>query len=514
MKLNRKQYLNQLLGCWNGKNIGGTLGAPFEWLRQINDVDYYIQEMNGRPLPNDDLDLQLLWLLAMEEKGIDLSADILADYFNIYVTPHWAEYGICKANMKLGLNPPMCGYYNNIYRNSCGAYIRSEIWACLCPGNPTLAAEFMYRDAIIDHGGDSEGLYGAIFCVAMESAAFVEKDPERLVEIGLSYIPKDCGVARAIRYVIENVDKQDWCATRDGLLQHFRSQCVTQFCDDCVRKQCSDEDIKKGFDVGPEGWEAPVNVAIVVLGLLYGKGEFGKSICIAVNCGEDTDCTAATLGALLGICYGDDAIEEKWKKGIGSEIVTACLDLGEIPGLGKGLPQTTEEMVARTECLEQAVELRYTVPVSVDDEETDIDNTDFLTATKYAYDWLYRNLFGPIYDFGNFKIMVDYFEGCEIRSGEERKVRIKIKNCYKLMEHVTVSLRFDDGVSVSPAQIFTLYIPQWMTGRNTVSCEIGVSAEMLKSATLRGIAEIRVIGKCTTMLVPIILINGDGNQNS
>jgi len=51
------------IGCWYGKNIGGTLGAPMKWKRQINDVSFYVQELNGEPLPNDDLDIQLLWLL-------------------------------------------------------------------------------------------------------------------------------------------------------------------------------------------------------------------------------------------------------------------------------------------------------------------------------------------------------------------------------------------------------------------------------------------------------------------
>ena len=67
MLFNESEYRNKVLGCWLGKNIGGTLGAPMEWRRQVNQVDFYTQDLVGEPLPNDDLDIQLLWLVALEE---------------------------------------------------------------------------------------------------------------------------------------------------------------------------------------------------------------------------------------------------------------------------------------------------------------------------------------------------------------------------------------------------------------------------------------------------------------
>jgi ADP-ribosylglycohydrolase len=175
MIFNVNDYKSKVLGCWMGKNIGGTLGAPFEFRRQINDVSFYTQNLNGDPLPNDDLDIQLLWLIALEERGLDVDSILLSDYWQLYVTPHWAEYGTAKINMKSGLMPPNCGYENNEYRHSNGAFIRSEIWACIAPGHPRIAARYAYEDAIIDHGG-GEGVDGEVFFAAFESAAFVEKD--------------------------------------------------------------------------------------------------------------------------------------------------------------------------------------------------------------------------------------------------------------------------------------------------------------------------------------------------
>ena len=72
MYLSLEDYRRRMLGCWIGKNVGGTLGMPMEWNRQPNDVTYYTHKMTGEPLPNDDLDIQVLWLLALEDKGLDI----------------------------------------------------------------------------------------------------------------------------------------------------------------------------------------------------------------------------------------------------------------------------------------------------------------------------------------------------------------------------------------------------------------------------------------------------------
>lgn len=64
MYITEQELRNKILGCWFGKNVGGTLGAPYEWRRQINNVTFYQDSVNGEPLPNDDLDIQLLWLIA------------------------------------------------------------------------------------------------------------------------------------------------------------------------------------------------------------------------------------------------------------------------------------------------------------------------------------------------------------------------------------------------------------------------------------------------------------------
>ncbi len=145
--------------------------------------------MDGKPLPNDDLDIQILWLLALEDKGIHIDAKTMGEYFNEFMIFTHAEYGVAKTNLRTGFQPPVTGSFNNDFKDSCGSYIRAEIWACLFPGKPEKAAEYAFEDAIIDHG-DGEGVYAVIFIAVMESAAFYIKDIRKLIEIGLSYIPE------------------------------------------------------------------------------------------------------------------------------------------------------------------------------------------------------------------------------------------------------------------------------------------------------------------------------------
>lgn len=299
MKFSRNYLHDTIYACWLGKNIGGTIGTPYEGKTEIQDIHGFASEA-GNPLPNDDLDLQLAWLRCVDELGPEnVNSKTLGEYWLTYVKPHWNEYGVGKANMRAGIMPPMSGeLFNDHWKNSNGAWIRTEIWACLYPGQVEKAIACAFEDASVDHGF-AEGSYAAIFVAAMESAAFVIKDFRTLVKIGLSKIPADCRVAKAVKLTLECFDNgEDWKETRRKL-------------------------VEQSADIG--WFQAPSNVAYCILGMLYGGCDFKKSIILAVDCGDDTDCTGATVGAFLGILHGLDGIPGDWRKHIGDGIVNKCL---------------------------------------------------------------------------------------------------------------------------------------------------------------------------------------------
>ena len=128
---------DRIYACWIGKNIGGTMGTPYEGRRELNDIHGFASKP-GEPLPNDDLDLQLVWLRAVNDLVPEnINSKTLGEYWISWITPHWNEYGICKANMRDGILPPMSGEYDNErWHHSNGAWIRTEIWASLYPAMP------------------------------------------------------------------------------------------------------------------------------------------------------------------------------------------------------------------------------------------------------------------------------------------------------------------------------------------------------------------------------------------
>ncbi|MBQ8200871.1 MAG: ADP-ribosylglycohydrolase family protein [Clostridia bacterium] len=425
-------YLSRVSGCWLGKNIGGTLGMPMEWERRANSVTYYTHDLTGDPLPNDDLDIQILWLLAMEEHGVDIDAKVLGAFFNQYMIFTHAEYGTAKTNLRAGLQPPVSGTFNNRFKDSCGSFIRADIWACLYPGHPALAAKYAFEDAIVDHG-DGEGVYAEVFVAAMESAAFVITDVRELIRIGLTYIPDDCAVARAVRDAVATFDRGiPFEESREYIMQHYIGHIEWH--------PISEEDEQKGYGEGPMGWDVPSNIMIIVYSLLLGGGDVEKAMCTAVNYGEDTDCTAGTIAALYGLMYGREIFSEKWTKPIGSKIVTISIN----PFLMYGkIPATVDELTERVAKLHEAAFLFHGL-------------SDWAGESLDAPAW-FRNIYDEMhvvrYFFPGLNVRLDYMGAPVLRPGESKRIRFILSNTSRAItsDRLRVYLYARSGVTVSPA---------------------------------------------------------------
>ncbi len=323
LDINGDLFRNKVYGCWLGKNCGGTLGAPLEKAYgepEPFDVWWYPRLEEGG-IPNDDLEMQLIWLKALEEVGPGLRASDLAQYWLDHIGYNWDEYGLSKTNLRLGLLPPVSGYYNNWFRDCMGCPIRSEIWACIAPGVPALAVRYAYEDAICDHAG-GESVFGEMFNAAIEAAAFVVADRDQLLDIGLSYVPPTSATARAVNAArAAHAAGEDWKAARRRVLAatpNYNAQ------------------------------YSPINMGFQVIGWLYGE-EFGDAICKAVNCGYDTDCTGATLGSILGIIDGRGALPAKWTAPLGEEIATNASwgGLRNLAGAVNPIPRNLGELTER-----------------------------------------------------------------------------------------------------------------------------------------------------------------------
>ena len=145
-----------------------------------------------------------------------------------------------------------------------------------------------------------DGIYGGMFISCMYSAAFFENDPRRIVETGLACIPSKSPYAQAVLDVLNwSKNSDDWIAVWKQIEQKWNG-----------REPC------------PEGPNMPFNIdaklngAYVALGLLYGEGDFEKTLTITTRCGQDSDCNPASALGVLGVVLGYKGIPEKWKSGI------------------------------------------------------------------------------------------------------------------------------------------------------------------------------------------------------
>ena len=435
--MNKQILTDKILGCFNGKNVGGTLGAPIEGKNGFFNVEYFLQQnIINNPAPNDDLDLQISSLNAVRRYGGRVNAEILSEYFNIFVNPSWAEYGVGKSNLRRGLCAPMSGYHGNSYKDSCGSFIRSEIWACLCPGHPELATRYAYFDACVDHA--DEGLYGEIFWAAVQSCAFVENNIRKLIVIGLSYIPKDCTLANGIKLMID-------CYDSGKTYEQARDILFTQVAGSFSYQHTKLKDIKNTqYTPAPAGFDAPNNICIAILGLLYGEGDFGKSMLLAVNCGEDSDCSAGTLAATLGIIYGNSALPEKWIKPIGNVIKVSTLNYHDfwMSPVDFFLPHTTQEMAEEIICCIPKMLTAGTFALTDDGIKiTPKENLYcqdqiplYLEGAFGNREWEYFNTtqlvncphYSVVKEFSLFKMIAIYDDGIFFKQGEEKTITLKI----------------------------------------------------------------------------------------
>lgn len=298
------ELYKKIKACWLGKNIGGTLGMPYEGKDGPFSLEYY-NPIPKNVVPNDDLDLQILWVCFLNEMSQpEVSRYILAEAWKKHVKFPFDEYAVAIKNLSLGIEPPMTGSYDNWFTCGMGAAIRSEIWACLAPGNPHIAVKYAYEDACVDHADD--GIGAEVFLAALESAAFtyIGGSLEVLINDSLKYISSSSILYQAVTDTIKWWhDLGDWLCVRNKILEIYE---------------------------GEDWTDVTMNICFIVLALLDGKGDFGKSICTAANCGKDTDCTAATVGAIIGI-MNPESIDEYWLRPIGEKIILSPEIVGIVP---------------------------------------------------------------------------------------------------------------------------------------------------------------------------------------
>ena len=510
-----KTYEDKLKGCWWGKIAGGTLGAPFEGKRGAFDINYYLQK-NPAGVPNDDLDLQLVALKACEVYHNKVDAHILGEYWLSLVSSSISEYGSTKNNLRNRILAPLSGRYNNECKNSNAAFIRSELWACLCAGNPDVAVRYALEDAILDHC--DEGVYGEIFCAAIESYAFIESDIDKLIDRALGFIPKDSDTTKAVECVRNSYrNGKTWKEARYELLSTVPGSFGI-----CYSSAALSEEDKK-LPESAMFYDAPSNVALGVLGLLYGEGSFERTLCISAGCGEDGDCTCGFAGAVMGIILGYDALPREWIEPLGERIVNCCI----VPRDDSNFPTTVSGLCDRV--------LRLT-PLFFP-ECTDILSQErgykikILSPGELLAVWAIRQKGNPHLNKAPLRLEPDFNSSLE-RVTEKQGMRFQgvlfdttvfYPDGYKISEGDTVKLHFEfwnkiyeqqqlklvwylpSGIKVAGGKYSSLFLDQIHGGTNETEKDFELTLEESKCEELEFVLEIKSVGRSSRTFIPIKL---------
>jgi hypothetical protein len=479
--LSRAEYRDRVYACWLGKNCGGTLGAPLErGLGQPEPFDvWWYPELREGGIPNDDLEMQLIWLKAVEERGFDLTARDLAQYWLDHIAYNWDEYGLNKTNLRLGLLPPVSGAHNNWFVDCMGSPIRSELWACMAPGVPWLAASYAYQDAIVDHAG-GEGVCGEVFNAAIESAAFVLRDPQALLDVGLTYIPPDSLTARAVSAAREaHAAGHDWRGARRAVLAATPHH-VAQY--------------------------APINLGFQVVGWLYGE-DFGDALCKTVNCGYDTDCTGATVGSILGILWGRAGLPERWTAPLGETIATSE-PTGGIKHASTGenpVPRTLDELTDRVCRLGERLLARAETTVRLD-ETTDLDgvSVEGLMSPSTGPRWWEASPMMLGHSLDALTVDLDYVHTPVVRLGEQKLVRAVVGNPHPEPVTVAAHLTPPPGWTATPPEPEEVAIAAGSSHPFEYRLEVAEARYLPNSA--RAVFSAQALGRPAQPQLPVALL--------
>jgi hypothetical protein len=238
-------------------------------------------------------------LALVKQKGLGFTPDDVATFWlqNIPILHTYTAERAAYRNFVSEICPAASASFRNPYREWIGAQIRADFFGYVAPGNPALAAELAWRDACISHVRN--GIYGEMWVAAMLAAAAVETNVVKIMEAGLGEIPARCRLAEDIRQVMRW--HADGVSYKNAVAKIHQRWDETKFHHWCHTNS---------------------NAQIVALGLLYGEGDYEKTITHAVYPVLDTDCNGATAGSVIGMALGAKALPAKWTDVLNDTLLT------------------------------------------------------------------------------------------------------------------------------------------------------------------------------------------------
>jgi hypothetical protein len=294
---------DKIAGGWAGKMIGVTYGAPTEFraLSRINDdsINWKPSDIKGS-MWQDDIYVQLTFLMSMDKYGIDAPAKKYQEMFAKAGYPLWHANMQGRKNYYDSIFAPASGSPEyNLHADDIDFQIEADYIGFMCPGMPATATAIADKIGHIMNYGD--GVYGGIFVAALYSEAYFESDIPKIIEKALRSIPAESDYNKIVRDVIRLHQQypSDWRASWQELENKWGD---VDICGDGAGK--------------PFNIDAKLNGAYIVMGLLYGEGDPVKTLEITTRCGQDSDCNPSNALAVLGVIKGFSGLPDYMQQGV------------------------------------------------------------------------------------------------------------------------------------------------------------------------------------------------------
>ena len=291
---------DKIAGGWAGKMIGVTYGAPTEFRatgKTYEDSIKWVPSDIKGSMWQDDLYVQLTFLMAMDKYGVDVPAKKLQEMLAKAGYQLWHANVQSRKNYFDSIFPPQSGMPEfNYHADDIDFQIEADYIGFMCPGMPQTAIELCNRAGSVMNYGD--GIYGGIFVAALYAEAFFESDITTIIEKALQAIPQESDYAAIVRDVLllHEHYPDDWRAAWNEL-----------------EAKWGDVDICGAGD--PFNIDAKLNGAYIVMGLVYGDGDPMKTLEISTRCGQDSDCNPSNALAVLGVIKGFSNLPDDMQKG-------------------------------------------------------------------------------------------------------------------------------------------------------------------------------------------------------
>lgn len=338
----QNDYLARVYAGLLGMNVGIRLGAPVEptiWTYEriketYGDIRGYVKDYKNFAA-DDDVNGPVYFFRALRDssKNGELTPEYVAKAWLNYARDGigmfwWGGYGVSTEhtayiNLTRGIPAPQSGSAatnGKLLSDQIGGQIFIDTWGLIWPGRPDKAADYAQAAASVSH--DGEGLNGARYIAACIALAFQEQDIGKIVELALKGIPSESLYAKVVEAVIAHhkAHPDDW------------ESCLAMLHRDW------------GYDKYGGVCHIIPNAGVCVLAMLYGAGDFNRTVEIATMCSWDTDCNAGNVGTVLGVLTGLDGIAPHYRAPINDGVVlsgiSGYLNILDLPTYAKELART------------------------------------------------------------------------------------------------------------------------------------------------------------------------------